>query len=140
MGGSCENFSHVGFSDWNSDDKKAVFHRCICFVLFGGSAKNIPLYLASRPFVMREALGRLAGATGGAIQIGRSDAMQKTFDKLIFLSLDPCQSNWVVKSFAIHHISNQKGELMEKIKHDNELFTYRAVEASALVDARLVRL
>lgn len=29
---------------------------------------------------------------------------------------------------------------MEKIKHDSELFTYRAVEASALVDDRLVRL
>lgn len=93
------------------------------------------------PFVMiLSTLGVMMGVGGGAIQIGRSDGMQKTFDKLIFLSLDPCQSNWVVKSFAIHHISNQKGELMEKIKHDNELFTYRAVEASALVDARLVRL
>lgn len=29
---------------------------------------------------------------------------------------------------------------MEKIKHDNELFTYRAVEASALADGRLVHL
>lgn len=31
MGGSCENFSHAGFSDWNSDDKKRYF--IVVFVL-----------------------------------------------------------------------------------------------------------
>lgn len=58
MGGSCENFSHVGFSDWNSDDKKAVFHRCICFgFLFGaiGNGPSVP-YLQYAYFIIIQAL------------------------------------------------------------------------------------
>lgn len=73
------------------------------------------------PFVMvLSTLGVMMGAGGGAIQIGRSDAMQKTFDKSISQPSSQCQSNWVVKFFAIHHISNQKGELMELGKHVKE--------------------